>query len=618
MKAILEKQTAILESVEKNLTQDKLIQLSQVAEQAKLDRDLNKQDNKMNSNMEKIYKEIKDLNKGLSKRDKEIRGKKAEEVTQKADKIKTYDTIGDKFQAKKEKAKDFFTARGFLDQTGIAKRGGAGVLSKIADRSEAKKTFIQQQLEVTKNTFVKGSPEEKIRAKAAGKQFEQSQSLLKQNKKNETKIEKMKEGGWGEDQIKKTGLLDTREDLTSKLKKVDKRFSDVGNEEKEKKPTVKRASDVSEEKGKKETIKLSKKKEESTDTSQESNLESQRALEHQVSLLAKIEENTRPASGGEPEKKEKPKGGGGFLDSIMSFLGEGFMSAIKTMFSPKNILKFLGKAFAITMIVGSLVNGIMDGWKVFTETGDIGKALIAGLGGVLEFLTFGLFDANTIQNIVDSVSGFVDEYIIQPVTAFTEMLGEAFDTYIKAPFTEFMKPIGELFSSIKDGIENTITGFVDEYIIQPVTAFAQMLGESFDKYIKQPFTQFMEPIGAFFKAIKDSVVNFVTGFEIPKVAFKIPVIDKEVSFGPFRPFASSDAKPSSSPQAPAAKAANAVTEKSASNAEAAGKPAQSSGAVIVNAPTNVNSSKQNITMPAPVRNNDSGFQRYTSSRFIYG
>ena len=54
MKAILEKQTAILESVEKNITQDKLIHLSQVTEQAKLDRDLNKNNDTMNSNLEKL------------------------------------------------------------------------------------------------------------------------------------------------------------------------------------------------------------------------------------------------------------------------------------------------------------------------------------------------------------------------------------------------------------------------------------------------------------------------------------------------------------------------------------------------------------------------------------
>lgn len=550
MKAILEKQTAILEHVEKNLSQDKLIQLSQLAEEHKLDSDTVKKDDKIISNLDKLYKEVKDLNKGLTKRDKEMRAKGAEQISEKAQKIKTFDTIGDRLNAKKEKVKDFFTARGFLDQTGIAKRGGQGILSQMADKAEAKKTFIQQQLEVTKNTFVKGSPEEKIRAKAAGKQFEESQSLLKENKKNEAKIEKMKEGGWGDDQIKKTGLLEKRDALTTGLKKVDKRFSDVGNQEKEKK----------------ETAKLVKKKEKSEekDTSEENQLEAQRALDHQIELLTKIEENTRPAGAPVEEKPKKESSGGGFLEMITSFLGEGFMNAIKTMFSPKNILKFLGKAFAITMVVGALVNGVMDGWKEFTESGDIGKALIKGLGGVLSFLTFGLFDAKTVQNIVDAVSGFVDEYIIQPVTEFAEMLGDAFDTYIK-----------------------------------------------------QPFVEFMEPITDFFKNLKESVLNFAKGFEIPKVGFKIPFTNKEVSIGPFKPF-SEDDKPTAAAEAPSPQAANTVSVKSADNAEVATAPPKKSAPVIVNAPTNVSNNKQNIAMPAPVRNNDAGVNRYTTSRFIYG
>lgn len=550
MKAILEKQTAILEHVEKNLSQDKLIQLSQVAEQAKLDRDLNKKDDAMISNLEKLFKEVKDLNKGLSKRDKELRGKRADEISGKADKIKTYDTLGDKFQAKKEKVKDFFTVRGFLDQTGIAKRGGQGMLSQAADRAEAKKTFIQQQLEVTKNTFVKGSPEEKIRAKAAGKQWEESQSLLKENKKNEGKIAQLKESGWGDDQIKKTGLLEKRDALTTGLKKIDKRFSDVGNEEK----------------GKKETAKLDKKKEKSQEreTTEESDLEAQRSREHQVELLAKIEENTRPVTGDVPKETKKEAGSsGGFLEMITNFLGEGFMKAIKTMFSPKNILKFLGKAFAITMVVGALVNGIMDGWKEFAESGDIGEALIKGLGGVLSFLTFGLFDAETVRSIVDAVSGFVDEYIIQPVTEFAEMLGDAFD-----------------------------------------------------KYIKQPVVEFMEPIVGFFKKIKDNIVGFITNFEIPKFGFKIPIVNKEVSFGPYKPFAS-DAQPSAAPEAPAPKDATAVTEKSANNAEIAAKPVKAAAPVVVNAPTNVSNSKQNIAMPAPIRNDDAGYSNFARNRFTF-
>ena len=66
MKAILEKQTAILEHVEKNLSQDKLIQLSQLAEEHKLDNYTVKKDDKIISNLDKLYKEVKDLNKGLT------------------------------------------------------------------------------------------------------------------------------------------------------------------------------------------------------------------------------------------------------------------------------------------------------------------------------------------------------------------------------------------------------------------------------------------------------------------------------------------------------------------------------------------------------------------------
>jgi hypothetical protein len=233
------------------------------------------------------------------------------------------------------------------------------------------------------------------------------------------------------------------------------------------------------------------------------------------------------------------------------------------MFSPKNILKFLGKAFAITMVIGALVNGVMDGWKEFAESGDIGKALIKGLGGVLSFLTFGLFDADTVQNIVDTVSGFVDEYIIQPVTEFAEMLGDAFD-----------------------------------------------------KYIKQPFVEFMEPVTGFFKKIKDNIMSFMNSFEIPKFELKIPRTNIGWEFGPYRPFAS-DEKPSSAPEAPKPSAANVVTEKSATNAETAAKPSKASAPVVVNAPTNVSNSKQNIAMPAPIRNDDSGFGSWVRNRFTF-
>lgn len=57
--------------------------------------------------------------------------------------------------------------------------------------------------------------------------------------------------------------------------------------------------------------------------------------------------------------------------------------------------------------------------------------------------------------------------------------------------------------------------------------------------------------------------------------------------------------------------ANAVYNKSAENAESAMSNSGSAAPVVVNAPTTVsNNSTQNIAMPAPIRNRDSGFSDY--------
>jgi hypothetical protein len=64
---------------------------------------------------------------------------------------------------------------------------------------------------------------------------------------------------------------------------------------------------------------------------------------------------------------------------------------------------------------------------------------------------------------------------------------------------------------------------------------------------------------------------------------------------------------------PQATSGTEVYNRSAANAQASMTAAQPAP-VIVNAPTNVNTTnKQNITMPAPVRNNDGGFVDYISN-----
>lgn len=106
-----------------------------------------------------------------------------------------------------------------------------------------------------------------------------------------------------------------------------------------------------------------------------------------------------------PEKKE---GEGGFLDSIMSLFADGFMQGIKKLFSPKLLGQVLKKVFLPIAIIGTLFSGITDGFKKYQETGSFGEAIIAGLGGMLKFLTFGLFGEDTLKSMWEAVSGFLE------------------------------------------------------------------------------------------------------------------------------------------------------------------------------------------------------------------
>jgi hypothetical protein len=154
------------------------------------------------------------------------------------------------------------------------------------------------------------------------------------------------------------------------------------------------------------------------------------------------------------------------------------------------------------MIIGSLINGIMDGFNAFMETGSIAEALIAGFGGILSFLTFGLIDAETIRSLVNFFDGFIDDYIIQPLKDFFGFLGDSFD----------------------------------KYIAQPIMGAFTAIGDMLNEYIVEPVKKFFAPIADFFKKIKDQVFGFLEDFGIPEVGFTIPIIGKKVSIGPFYPF----------------------------------------------------------------------------------
>ena len=125
--------------------------------------------------------------------------------------------------------------------------------------------------------------------------------------------------------------------------------------------------------------------------------ERERALEAQKMKVG----GATPAAA-TPKDKE-----GGLLDSIIGMFSGGFMEAIKTIFNPKSLMKVFTKVFLPLAIIGTLFSGIMDGFKRYKETGSFSEAIVAGLGGMLKFVTFGIFGEDTLKNLFQSISDFL-------------------------------------------------------------------------------------------------------------------------------------------------------------------------------------------------------------------
>ena len=453
--------------------------------------------------------------------------------------------------AGKDWIKDLFTVRGFLDKTSILKRGhnetGVG---RVADKYlENRENSFKPQPEEVKPEEVKPNDAQPPKNETADLMQDQIQLLeiiaenaplvvekLQKSLEEQSVIRKVSEGrvkfnadtGRYHEQGKEArnkmikeadvrttstkGSLDPSDEGRVRTFTRVKKTETVADPDK---PKVVKAADVEDSNSTKKRAKVVKPAANDESFSggtssglgaadmTEADMENQKLMQEQTELLKAIAENTGGAR--KPNDAQKPKaesGGGGFLDGIMGMLGSGIMNAAKFLFNPKNLLKAFTKFLLPAMIIGSLINGIMDGFKAFMETGSIAEALIAGFGGILSFLTFGLIDAETIRSIVNFFTGFIDDYIIQPLKDFFGFLGKAFDKYIAKPIMDAMSAVGDM---------------LNEYIVQPIKTF-------------------FAPIADFFKKIKDQVFGFLEDFGIPEVGFTIPIIGKKVSIGPFYPF----------------------------------------------------------------------------------
>jgi len=478
--------------------------------------------------------------------------KEAKNIAEMAKGMKTFKTLGEKMADKKEGLKEKFGSAGGLKKTMMGALNVGGIFNKTLERDK----FVEQQKALGSTASTKDLK----------KDFEGAQKAAKATKKTEAAIAKHKAtaGVDDEEHLKKASpefakLIQDRQSNADEFGKY-QRATDIHSPTPVNrnlvptagaaKMTPAQAAKVAEKKatsgmsnlvptpaapelGKTPTSTAA----ESTQGAEEAS-ESKKMTEEELNLLKTIAENTGGANKKAGEKKAEPAKaeGGGFLDSIFSMLGTGLMTAFKALFNPMNILKALGKVFAIGMIIGALFEGVMDGFDEFTKSGDIGKALIAGLAGIIDFLTFGLFDKEKIKEVIGDFSKWTYDHLVKP-------------------FVEFIT------------------------------------------------------------TVKDSFMKLIENIGVPEIKFKIPIVGKEVSIGPFYPF-KSDAKPTpAAPTAVAPTTANQVESQSAENAGAKETPAPSNKTNVVNAPSTTNNNTTQVQLRPPIRNEESSNSRYAASRY---
>ena len=152
--AEIKKQTAVLETNDKILIKnseiDKKVQIVQTLESIKTEHDevaiekvlrsglLDKTGNGVNANIIKLVKAIDKIKLGGNAKDTSVLDQQSGR--------REFKSFGQRWRGVKAGISDFLTPRGFLDKTGIVKRGTGGLFSESLDASEAASKKAQARL----------------------------------------------------------------------------------------------------------------------------------------------------------------------------------------------------------------------------------------------------------------------------------------------------------------------------------------------------------------------------------------------------------------------------------------------------------------------------------------
>ena len=137
-----------------------------------------------------------------------------------------------------------------------------------------------------------------------------------------------------------------------------------------------------------------------------------------------VEQERATAQKVTPEKKDTATdimgnilgAGKGKKGGKVSF-GKKILNSFKSLFDPKNFAKVLGRLAIPLMIFSSLYEGFTSAFDKWKETGSIFETFKAGIGGVVEFFTFGLIDKQMVSDFYDWGIGAIEK-VMQSVADF--------------------------------------------------------------------------------------------------------------------------------------------------------------------------------------------------------
>lgn len=201
-------------------------------------------------------------------------------------------------------------------------------------------------------------------------------------------------------------------------------------------------------------------------------------------------------------KKNDSDGG-----SILGGIVQGIFNPKKLLIGLKNVLgktfksigksipRLLSKLALPAMLVGSLVNGVMDGLEEYKKSGNVKEAVFAVAGGMLDFITFGLFGKEELQGVTDKIK---------------ESTGRFFDV-LSTPF-----------NTIVDFVDSLVTGSTEDVItnlakLNPIYTIGSMLTDT--------FTIIMDDLSKQFDLMIQDVKNYFKDFKLPEFNLDLPSFD---------------------------------------------------------------------------------------------